>query len=83
MVPNAVWVVVHLATLLVGLYYLTKARADKGLLWAFILYMVAVLLYTLVHLGAIDNFTTHIVETVLVLVAFILVGQHAVKCCAQ
>ena len=36
-VPNAVWVVVHLVTLLVGLYYLTKARADTGLLWAFIL----------------------------------------------
>ena len=80
-VPNTVWVVVHAITVLVGLYYLTKAKSDTMLMWAFILYTVSGVLYTLVHLGYVDSYTTHILESVFMLIAFVLVGMHAVKCC--
>lgn len=80
-VPNMIWVIVHLVTALVALYFLVKTKeGDKMLTWAFGLYLVAGVLYTLVHLGYVDNYTTHILESVFMLVAFVLVGKHAMMC---
>ena len=80
-VPNTVWVVVHAITALVGLYYLTKSRSDSTLMWVFILYVVSGVLFVLVHLGQVDMYTTHILESVFMFIAIILIGTHAVKCC--
>jgi hypothetical protein len=80
-VPAMVWTVVHIVTALVGLYYLTKSKGgDKMLTWAFVLYIVSGVLYSLVHLNYVDSYTTHILETVFMLIAFVLIGQHAVSC---
>lgn len=78
-VPNPVWIVVHAVTVLAALYFLSSAvkKNCKELAWAFGLYAVGAVLYTLVHLGAVDNYTTHILESVLVFVAVILVYLHS------
>lgn len=62
-------------TVIAALAFLARAAKEPGhkyMAWALALYGIGGLLYTLVHLGAVDNYTTHILESVLVFVAFIL-----------
>lgn len=78
-IPNQVWAVVHLVTALVAFWFAYKAKGNAMWMWAFVLYGVTGLLYTLVHFGQVNNYATHIIESVLVFVAFILVGTSAMK----
>ena len=78
-VPNPVWTVIHLVTAVVAFWFASKSKGNNNLMWAFVLYGITGLLYTLVHLGQINNYATHIIESVLVFVAFILVGLSASK----
>ena len=80
-VPPAGWAVVHLVTALVGFYFAYKVKNNPKWMWAFVLYGIGALLYTTVHLGLglIDNGTTHLVESILVFVAIILLGTGAMK----
>ena len=80
-IPPTGWAVVHLVSALVGFYFAYKVKDNAKWMWAFVLYGIGALLYTSVHLGLglIDNGTTHIVESVLVLVAIILFGMGAMK----
>ncbi|MBI4144837.1 hypothetical protein HY493_01365 [Candidatus Woesearchaeota archaeon] len=80
-VPNMVLFVVHAITVLIALYFLVKSKeGDKLLMWAFGLYLVPGVLFMFVHLGYVDSYTTHILEVAFILVAFILVGKHAMMC---
>ncbi len=80
-VPNTGWAIVHLVTALVGFYFAYKLKDNAKWMWGFVLYGIGGLLYTTVHLnlGIIDNGTTHLVESVLVFVAIILLGMGAMK----
>ncbi|HSU73003.1 MAG TPA: hypothetical protein VLJ21_04095 [Candidatus Binatia bacterium] len=80
-IPNMAFVVIHAVAALVALYYLFKSSGgDKMLTWAFVLLAVSAALYALVHLAVVDQYTTHVLESVFMLIATILVGVHAVKC---
>ena len=80
-VPPAGWAVVHVITALVGFYFAYKVKNNAKWMWAFALYGIGALLYATVHLGLglIDNGTAHLVETVLVFVAVLLIGNSAMK----
>ena len=78
-IPDMVWAVVHLVTALVAFLFAVKAKDNAQWMWAFVLYGVTGVLYTLVHFGQVDAYATHILESVLVFVAFILVGMSAMK----
>ncbi len=80
-VPSLVWIIVHLVAALIGLYYLTKAKSAVLLMWAFLLFIVSSVLFTLVQLGTLDGLTVSALSTVMIAVAFVLVGQHSGKCC--
>ena len=79
LIPNQVWAIVHLVTALVGFWFASKSKGNKNLMWAFVLYGITGVLYTLVHYGQVNNYATHILESVLVFVAFILVGVSTSK----
>ncbi len=79
LVPDPVWAVVHLVTAIVAFYFTTKVKENKQLLWAFVLYGVTGLLFTLVHFGKADFYATHVLESVLVFVAIILFGMSKMK----
>lgn len=78
-IPNPVWAVVHLVTALVAFWFAYKAKNNAKWMWAFVLYGVTGLMYTLVHYGQVNNYATHILESVLVFVAIILFGMSAMK----
>ena len=80
-VPNAGWAIVHLITAVAGFYFAYKVKGNAQMMWAFVLYGIGALLYTTVHfgMGLIDTGTAHLVETVLVFVAVILIGMSATK----
>ena len=80
-IPDMGFVVIHAIAALVALVYLFKSKGgDKMLTWAFALLAVSSVLYTLVHLGSVDGYTVHVLESVFALVVAILVGKHAVNC---
>ncbi|MBI3035305.1 hypothetical protein HYY71_03195 [Candidatus Woesearchaeota archaeon] len=78
-VPNQLWAVVHLVTALVAFWFAYKSKGNQQWMWAFVLYGVTGVLYTFVHFGQVNNYATHILESVLVFVAFILIGMSAMK----
>lgn len=78
-IPNSVWAVVHLVTALAAFWFAYKSKDNAKWMWAFVLYGVTGVLYTLVHFGQVNNYATHIIESVLVFVAFVLVGMSAMK----
>ena len=78
-VPNNLWAVIHLVTAIVAFWFAYKLKNNAKWMWAFVLYGITGALYTLVHFGQINNYATHIIESVLVFVAFILVGMSALK----
>lgn len=78
-VPDPVWTLVHLVTALVAFWFASKAKENKQLMWAFVLYGVTGVLYALVHLGQVNSYTIHILESVLVFIAFIIVGMSVTK----
>ena len=73
-IPDVAFVVIHLFTFLAGIYFATKAKGNTKVMGAFALYGFTGLMYALVHLGSIDGYFTHVIETVLVFVAIILIG---------
>lgn len=80
-IPDIAFVVIHTIAALVALYYVFKTKGgDAMLTWVFVLLAVSAALYALVHLDYVDGYTTHVLESVFMLVATILVGVHAVKC---
>ena len=78
-IPNNIWAVVHLVTALAAFWFAYKSKGNNQWMWAFVLYGVTGVLYTLVHFGQVNNYATHIIESVLVFVAFVLVGMSAMK----
>ena len=77
-IPNPVWAVVHLVTAIVAFWFAYKSK-NKQWMWAFVLYGVTGVLYTLVHYGQVNNYATHIIESVLVFIAFVMIGMSAMK----
>lgn len=78
-IPNPVWAVVHIVTAVAAFWFAYKAKDNPQWMWAFVLYGITGVLYTLVHFGQVNNYATHIIESVLVFVAFILVGMSAMN----
>ncbi len=78
-IPSTVWAIVHLVTALVAFWFAYKAKDNKQWMWAFVLYGITGVLYTLVHFGQVNNYATHIIESVLVFVAFVIIGMSAMK----
>ena len=78
-VPNNIWAAVHLVTAVVAFWFAYKAKNNTKWKWAFVLYGITGVLYTSVHFGQVNNYATHIIESVLVFVAFILVGMRVMK----
>ena len=58
---------------------MVKLKNNMNLMWAFLLIALGQLLFAFVHLGWMDNYTTHILETVIVLVVVLLVGMNSTK----
>jgi hypothetical protein len=76
-IPNHAFTAIHAVTAVVALVFLVKAaKAGRAALaWAFGLYAVGSgVLSMLVHFGLFDLYALHVVESVLVFVAFILVS---------
>ena len=80
-IPNIIWIFVHAIAALVGIYFLITLHLDKKITWALILYAVSASLFVLVFFDIIDLLAVHVISTVFLLVAFILVGKHAHICC--
>lgn len=78
-VPGVVWEAVHLLTAIVGFWFAYKLKDNKTLMWAFVLYGLTGILNTLVHLNLLHSYAVHIVESVLVFVAVVLVGTSMTK----
>ena len=78
-IPDSAWGIIHLVTALVAFWFAYKSKDNKQWMWAFVLYGITGVLYTFVHFGQVDSYATHILETVLVFVAFIMVGMSAMK----
>jgi len=78
-IPNNIWAVVHIVTALVAFWLAYKLKDNAKWMWAFVLYGITGVLYTLVHFGQVNNYATHIIESVLVFIAFILIGLSATK----
>ena len=79
--PTNQWlfVIIHLITAAAAFYYSSKLKSHNKVMWAFVLYGITGLLYTMVHLGWIDNYFTHVTETVLVFIAFLMIGMSMTK----
>ena len=80
-VSSFVWLVLHSVAALVGVYFLVKLHLDKQLTLAFILYVITSALFVLVFLDILDLFLVHVLSTVILLIAIILIGVHAHYCC--
>lgn len=78
-VPDVVWEAVHLLTAVVGFWFAYRLKDNKALMWAFVLYGLTGLLNTLVHLNQLHSYAVHIIESVFVFVAVLLIGTNAAK----
>ena len=78
-IPDQVWAAIHLVTALAAFWFAYKLKDNKNWLWAAVLYGITGVLYTFVHFGQLDAYATHILETVLVFVAFLIFGMGALK----
>lgn len=78
-VPTQAWAVIHFLTALTAFWFAYKLKNNKNWLWAAVLYGITGVLYTFVHLGQLNNYATHILETVLVFAAFLIFGMGAMK----
>lgn len=80
-IPDIAFVVIHAIAAIVALYYVVKTKGgDAMLTWVFVLLAVSAAMNALVHLNQLDGYTSHVLESVFMLVTTILVGVHAVKC---
>lgn len=71
--------IIHVIIFLIAVWYMTKAKKNNNLMWAFLVLALGQLFFAFVHWGWMDNYTVHIIETVFVLVAVLLVGAEYTK----
>ena len=74
-IPNPVFLVIHLAAFLIGAYFAWRAfgAGSTGLGWGFSLYALGEISYMTYHLNWTVFLFAHLISEVLVLVAFIVI----------
>lgn len=73
-VPNPVFIAIHAAALLIGLYFAMRHKG-KPLFAVFLLYAGAELAYLLYHIPVFSMIFSHVVAEVLLLAAIIIAGM--------
>ena len=73
-IPNPVFAVIHLVTAIAGFYFAFKMKDNAMYLWGFVLYGLTGLMYTLVHFDLLHPYAVHVLESVLVFIAILMIG---------
>ncbi|MDQ3881138.1 MAG: hypothetical protein M3295_08710 [Chloroflexota bacterium] len=80
-IPNPVFLVIHLAAFLIGAYFAWRAfgAGAGGLGWGFTLYALGEISYMTYHLNWTTFLFAHLISEVLVLVAFVIIFVSVVQ----